>query len=373
MLPGNAILTLQALYLNNTTNPPDGQPDISALFTAGEQVSATVVGALGNGRFAVQVNNQLLDLNLPTGATAGEKLDLTVVANRPTLTFALANSESPDFHPGVQTEFSGGARYLSDLLSNNGKAATSGAQNAAAAAPLFEGTPNTADLATKLAQTLGQSGLFYESHQAQWVDGQRSLQSLQQEPQAKLQLTSTSASVADAKPDTTNPAVLPAKEASPQDAAMLKQVASVAVDVTSASISRLASGQDQQAVLAGLVQRQLDAIDRQAIMWHGLAWPGQPMQWSVQGDDHNQNQAYADPEDRQWRTTLNLQLPRLGQISINAVLSQGQFNLSFKAAPETVQQLQSAQSALGTQFEGAGLALAAVSFSAASAEATDGE
>ncbi|GGP18613.1 flagellar hook-length control protein FliK [Silvimonas iriomotensis] len=374
MLPGNAIVTLQALLLNNSTQTPEARPDLGALFTQGEQVSATVMGALGNGRFAVQINNQLLDLNLPAGATAGEKLDLTVLANRPTLTFALSSATSPDYHPGVSTEFSNGARYLSDLLNagNNKAGTTAQTAQTSAAAPLFEGAPNAADLAGKLAQTLDQSGLFYESHQAQWVDGQRSLQTLQQEPQARLaqQASTQTAAATDSKTASTL-----IKDLTSQDVASMKAASTAAgnrPDLSGANMNHLTGTPDQQAALAGLVQRQLDAIDRQAILWQGQAWPGQQMQWSVQADDQGRNAAYADPADRQWRTTLNLDMPHLGHVAISAVLYQGQFNLQFKASPEAIKELQSAQSALDNQFEGAGLELASVAFASVK-EPADGQ
>jgi len=59
-----------------------------------------------------------------------------------------------------------------------------------AGAPLMAGPPadaeGTATLSNALAKLVDQSGMFYESHLAQWVGGQRPLSSLLQEPQAAL-------------------------------------------------------------------------------------------------------------------------------------------------------------------------------------------
>ena len=49
-----------------------------------------------------------------------------------------------------------------------------------------------------LAQTLAGSGLFYESHQAEWVAGRRELAQIRQEPQARLTLAAAGASAATA-------------------------------------------------------------------------------------------------------------------------------------------------------------------------------
>src|SRR5574340_1266126 len=52
--------------------------------------------------------------------------------------------------------------------------------------PLWTGKmqfPDPAELAGKLQESLSQSGLFYESHQAQWLQGGRSVSQLMHEPQ----------------------------------------------------------------------------------------------------------------------------------------------------------------------------------------------
>ena len=45
---------------------------------------------------------------------------------------------------------------------------------------------NSAELSASLQKAIIQSGLFYESHQAQWINGKNTLENLQQEPQGKL-------------------------------------------------------------------------------------------------------------------------------------------------------------------------------------------
>ncbi|HEX7932995.1 MAG TPA: flagellar hook-length control protein FliK, partial [Paraburkholderia sp.] len=71
--------------------------------------------------------------------------------------------------------------------------ASNAASNAAANASASAATANiaatqvpVAALAAALAQTVGDSGLFYEAHLAQWLGGQRSPEALAGEPQNKL-------------------------------------------------------------------------------------------------------------------------------------------------------------------------------------------
>lgn len=63
------------------------------------------------------------------------------------------------------------------------------AQPVRPAGPLLATAPTPASAqaaAAVLANTVGQSGLFYESHLAQWVSGARDMQEIRQEPQAQV-------------------------------------------------------------------------------------------------------------------------------------------------------------------------------------------
>lgn len=62
------------------------------------------------------------------------------------------------------------------------------------------GSPATATLSNALAALVDQSGMFYESHVAQWVAGQRPLAALLQEPQAALRLPTPATPQAPANP-----------------------------------------------------------------------------------------------------------------------------------------------------------------------------
>ncbi|MBN3801001.1 flagellar hook-length control protein FliK, partial [Burkholderia sp. Ac-20392] len=72
----------------------------------------------------------------------------------------------------------------------------SAAASSAAAAREAAATLPVAALRAALAQAVSESGLFYESHLAQWLAGQRPLAALMREPQARL-----AAALAPADPD----------------------------------------------------------------------------------------------------------------------------------------------------------------------------
>lgn len=135
--------------------------------------------------------------------------------------------------------------------------------------------PATAALSQMLRRTLSQSGMFYESHLGKWVNGQLSLQQVQQEPQARLLETAT------------RHLNLPRLEGMPEEAARL----------------------------AG---RQLMMLEGGPLLWQGMVWPGQYMDWLV---EERENAFQGEEEASRWRTELRLTLPRLGEVTAELGIS----------------------------------------------------
>ena len=68
---------------------------------------------------------------------------------------------------------------------------------------------------------------------------------------------------------------------------------------------------------AALVHQQLDLLAGAMFRWSGEAWPGVPMEWTVQeegGRRHSNEDEGQGPV--QWATTLALDLPRLGAVKV---------------------------------------------------------
>jgi hypothetical protein len=82
----------------------------------GEEVNATVVGALPGGKTFVQVAGTALELMLPRQVMPGEILRLTYLAAEPKPTFALSRT-IPETHPPVLSE---AGRWLSVLEHSDG-------------------------------------------------------------------------------------------------------------------------------------------------------------------------------------------------------------------------------------------------------------
>lgn len=379
----------------------------------GEFVSVYVLNNLPSGRYHVLVKDQLLDLNLPKNSQPGETLELKVERTEGRLQFSIPNSAPANAAP-ASVSLSQTAQLLSNTLQ---KTQTQEPAHLTGTQPLMEGAPEAAPLAENLRQTIRDSGLFYESHQQQWVQGQKPLADLLREPQAVLQHPDTALLDAETPAltrDTVNrllqtletadieklPEVLRDLARSVKDSANLNAPSPSVVEQnavnkktnmedllpsqrlqqkmeTMAGLSPVKpllsstdidlhipvqGGQDLSRVMARpevqhIVQQQLQALETHHLMWQGQVWPGQSLDWEIVG--HREEEAKAgDSDPTHWTTRLALDLPNLGRVVARLQLNQGQVNLTFTAeSQETVAAMRQNQQRLQEQFEGAQLVL----------------
>ncbi len=149
--------------------------------TPGQMVHGEVMANLANSRYLVRIANELLHMELPLNLQPGQAVELTYVTDEPRLLFTLSKSgNSP-----IPVQISDTGRWLNNLAQETG--------DTPAAAPLprpalvMNGPPrDSALLAEGLKNVLTRSGVFYESHLSQWVQGEHPLTGLLQEPQGKL-------------------------------------------------------------------------------------------------------------------------------------------------------------------------------------------
>lgn len=160
-------------------------------------------------------------------------------------------------------------------------------------APLVAaGPPQPAQLAHTLRDTLEHSGLFYESHVSDWVQGQRGLPQLMQEPQM-------------------------------QRAALAAETAAHAAT----------AGPDLAA--AQLINQQLHAHEQARVQWQGEAWPGQAMQWEIRREPReDQGRRQGEPDDgappQVWRSGVRFRFPLLGKVAATVTLVGGQVQIQVQ-------------------------------------------
>lgn len=424
MIHNDVINQLQLLV--KTASPPLVEVAETPLeqpqFVPGQRLTALVLVNQPNGRFQVQVGEQVLDMNLPRNTQPGEQLELTFVSNQPRLTFvlsrdlaaALANAAAPA-DAKAQVTVSDSARFLGGLLQKIAAQAERQANPLSKATPLLSAAPaDIKEFGGVLRNALSQSGLFYESHQAQWVAGERKLSDLLQEPQGRLSpnmaslaaaagaasgkaqtvLNPASAlfnSIQGAMPETAetgsgkSPSVLQpdrvliysaqggVADAGPRDAQTAVRSGSALMG--SAQGEAAATGaknaplppQPESAAMQGaskmpvhaevvsLVQQQLQTLDSRQLVWQGQVWPGQEMEWRVEERNAREGRS-GEEESINWQTSLRLQLPSLGNVQATlAFIPQG-LRINLKAADEGAAGImQGAQDRLLRSMEAAGL------------------
>ena len=293
---------------------PQSAPD----FTQGQKYQALAEARLHNGNTRVLISGQLLQMQLPDDIQPGNKIELIFIAREPQLKFLLQNATSPgtEKNPPVISTI---GRLLGSLIQDTLQPTPQ--KILPNTAPILANLPiNSAELPGLLQKALTQSGLFYESHLAQWVAGRNTLTQLKQEPQNKLTIATTMNTSISSNADTT---------------------------VHTQSLP--------------LVQQQLSTIETGHLIWRGEIWPEQLMEWDIFEHASDDNEQETDESSSQWQTQLHLTLPRLGEVTAKIMFnSLGMHIKLHTAAMETAKLLKENQPPLATAISSAGLRIQAV-------------
>jgi hypothetical protein len=257
-------------------------------------------------------------------------------------------------------------------------------------------------LAATLAKVVDQSGLFYESHLAQWISGQRPEASLADEPQADVDVYTTQPSFETPTPlpagawnddealasqpfidDPLNPVrTVPTPQTPQQAAALAASVrdAPAAVFTNSPALTQhaalsnasanAAQAQDtavQASIAAGihpatipLVRQQLDLLATNQFRWSGEAWPGATFQWEIEPRERDAQapDAAGSAPERSWRTRVTLSLPLLGPVDADLVLTGNLLAVRVQASATGGARLFSDGEHFRQQLDAAGIQLA---------------
>ena len=288
--------------------------------TIGQLVTG-IVKSQSKGTTLVTIDGQTVAMRLPRAVQTGETLKLSFAGRMPQPVFMLdtAESETVDGPQLSQT-----SRMLSEIMQRVPERTL---PTLTPAAPLLAQPPaNTAELALALRTALVRSGLFYESHLANWAVGQDSLDGLMREPQNRL-----------------------AGEA--------------ALSLT----TEAASGQKGSNPLLTLLTQQLQVLESPHFAWRGDVWPGQTMEWQLRRetdlpDDQASHASSHNAEPAAWESHLKLTLPQLGVLDVHIRLdAQQAFSIRMTPAQsEIAPLLQRNQPRLAERLAAAGCTLHAV-------------
>ncbi|HRK11794.1 MAG TPA: flagellar hook-length control protein FliK, partial [Thauera sp.] len=327
----------------------------------GQRFFATLQRTLPDGTFRALVAGQQMTLALNTAAKSGDTLELEVSQVTPRAVFAriVGQEAAATVTASAQPALSQTGRLISFLLTGQPAAQPA---SLAANQPLLAAPPaNGAQLAPLLRQALGQSGLFYESHQADWVLGRRDTASLTSEPQGQAQTRSTAPGASQAA---TGQAVHQGV-ASPKSGAQSGQPAAAEGSERAAQARGAALADEAAPVrtapiperLIPIVHQQLDALATQQYVWHGQAWPGQAVEWRIEDPERDDGSAEEETAHG-WDSTLRLTLPRLGGVEAQLHLSGKQVALRLRAdEADTLVALDAGAAALASALEAVDLRL----------------
>lgn len=349
-----------------------------SLVYAGKQFQGKILSRMNDGTFLVRVADTTVRMPLPDSAKTGDTLTLTLLSTSPRPTFVLGDAATTPEETAAQllqntttatqisetaataqgrapptaeplpnsatATLSPTARLVDNLLHAaqlDGSTTVVRGQTPLLPAPLLDSAAGTASLAQSLQQTLEFSGLFYESHVAQWLNGKRSLESLAREPQARLNQEGM-------------PSVLPktAKDA-PSLMEVMRTLESTQQtgNESSASLSRLTTLNNESARLINL---QLNTLEHKRIEWQGELWPGQRFEWAISEETPRQTPEGRDQEST-WRSTVRFEMPTLGVIEAAIDLANGHVQMRIQAASETTaSQLRANGKSLAEALQAAG-------------------
>lgn len=276
-------------------------------FVPGQRIVATLQTAQPGNTYRARIADHDFTLALPQAANAGDTLELVVSHVTPRAVFAtLAEpTAAPGTGSATAPALSQAGRLISFLLTGQPAAQTAalnGGQPMLASAPQAPG--DSAVLANRLGAALGQSGLFYESHQARWLAGKLDTAALLQEPQNRSAPT------------------LPAQPAEGSAATAARGLTEGLAPIPER--------------LLPVVHQQLDAVATQNFVWQGQVWPGQTMEWEI--EDPAADGRSGDEPDENWTSTLRLTLPRLGGVEARLHLTPAGVAMRLIADSDTTRQ-----------------------------------
>lgn len=297
--------------------------------TIGQSLTGQVK-SLAKGTALVEIAGQTVAMRLPHAVQPGDTLRLRFAGHMPQPVFLLEPPEAA--LAGDTPQLSQTARLLSDLVQRLPE--RNALPTLTPPQPLLDQPAEPAEMAIALRSALVRSGLFYESHLANWAVGLDSLDGLMQEPQNRL-------------------------------------VAAEAARATNVPLTALPARADTDAnaeqkplnPMLALLSQQLQVLESPQFAWRGELWPGQSLAWEVRQEadpEHgNATAPGADDATKSWESRLELTLPRLGKLTVLIKLdAQHAFSIRMTSERAEVEALlQDNQGRLLSQMAAAGCAL----------------
>lgn len=342
-------------------------------FHPGHRFTARIESLLPDGDFRAAVEGRPIKLSLSQPARPGETLQLVVTGRSGKAVLAARAEQAQQPAQALQAArppatLSRAGQLISFLLDSQ---QTAPGRATASVGPLLPGpSAQPAPLVTALRAALNNSGLFYESHQAQWVAGRLPVSELLKEPQGRhsdpgvladgpaesRHAAGVSGDYGEADASESASKAVAARAVAQPSSPYTTPPADQAIEVqTAAAIRGRSPGASVLPPdLLPIVQQQLEAVATHQVAWQGPLWPGQQLHWEIEEGGREPGTPHEDGA-RQWTTRLSLTLPQLGEVAAELALTSAGVRIQIAAAADALESLRSGQVELAQSMKAAGM------------------
>ena len=243
----------------------------------GMQYIGRVVGVDSENITSVEIGDQVFRMQLPETRQLGETVNLRYLGADPKPTFMVLQPNPSSVLPN-NVLLSAAGKVILEALSATAQFANLNQIDGSDMAPLLTSAAKPQMSAIELQNALRFSGLFYESHIANFIQGKRTIEQLRKEIQNQK-------------------------------------------DVNRSAI----------------ISKQLDVLEKQQIQWAGMIWPKQYMQWTISRESSESNSESS--QEKSCKSTLALDLPNLGKIIFHILMSRDRIHIQIEVASRQSRQV----------------------------------
>jgi len=274
-----------------------GQPNLRV----GLEYIGKIISFDSAGTAEVQIGDQVFGMKLGSNFAVGDVLHFRFLGNDPNPTFLLLNAGANQ--AAFENVILSGTSLLISQLQDEAQLQGQLSRVESLLPPLLQNPQNTQLTAAQLQNAIIMSGLFYESHLANFAKGKWPLNALMREPQNR--------------PNFNAPQV---------------------------------------------VNKQLDALENQTIRWSGNVWPGQQMDWQLTYEQEESSpSSSANNVDQTIVSVIELDLPKLGKVQARLSMSANALSVQLRAEkPQTESLFRNEISELKNTFNANGQELKAM-------------
>lgn len=278
------------------------------------EADASTVVTLSGKQSLPQTGNALLDKALaPALQQLAPSKTSEIISKSPLPNINVVDT-TPDHLSSAPTALSNTGKMIDQILQTGRQTGTK--TSISSEVPILVSPSELKDgirTATKLQNQISTSGLFYESHVAEWAQGKRDIADIRSEPQSQLGLSKAADSMQTSNTTSIN------KE------------------------------------MGQIIHQQLNVLEQNVVRWQGELFPGQKIDWEIRKESEQARHTQAGSEDSSWQSVVSFDLPTLGKVTATINLQSNTVGLSIRATQGgTVTALKSHASELASALQMAG-------------------